>query len=113
MRGWPAAAAVCAALALSGCASQPIIPPSASVALLQGDTTLDASYNLAAHAYLRQAATLPPDLKHTIKSTLIAYYFATQAADKAQALGDADTLQAKIADASALYHQLQPLLHLP
>lgn len=113
MRGRLAAAAVCAVLALLGCASPAIIPPSASVAVLQGDTALDASYHVAATAYLRQYRTLDPDTKSKCKVILAALYAAVVAADDAQVLGDASTLGAKISAATTLYHQLQPMLHLP
>lgn len=102
-----------ALLLTASCASPPITPPALSVAVLQGDTTLDASYNLAAKAYLSQAPTMPADAKSTVKATLAALYTAVTAADAAQRLGDANTLQAKIADATALYAQLKPVLHLP
>lgn len=107
------ALALAVALTLAACASAPIVPPSASVAVLQGDTALDASYHTAADAYLSQAASLDPATKASVKAVFAAFYTAVSAADAAQRLGDANTLAAKTADALALYAQLKPILHLP
>lgn len=101
-------------LTLTGaCASQPITPPSLEIPLLQGDTSLDGLYHAAANAYLAQVPTMDPGVKATLKPLMIRFYTAVSVADAAQRLGDANTLAAKIGEASALYAQIKPVLHLP
>lgn len=99
-------------LSVSGCATAPITPPSLEVVVLQTDAGLDATYNVAAKAYLAQVGTMSPDTKATIKPVVLALYKATTAADAAQRLGDANTVTAQVAAAGALYAQLKPLLHI-
>lgn len=102
-----------AALALSACGTAPLTPPAASVPILQADTALDATYNVAAHAYISLEATLTPSVKATVKPLMAQLYTAVSAADTAQRLGDATTMQAQISLAGSLYAQLKPVLRLP
>lgn len=99
-----------AALALAGCATNPIVPPAASVTVAEAGTTLDASYNVAAQAYLSELPTMSASLKATVKPLLVQAYAYVVAADQAEALGNATTVAAQAADAMALIAQAKTAL---
>jgi hypothetical protein len=100
--------ALLAAGALTACAS--IIPPTGTVVVAQGDTSLDAAYNVAAQAYLAEEGSMPSDQKATVKLLLTKAYPYLVAADKAEALGDATTVTAQAGAAMALISQAKVAL---
>lgn len=69
--------ALCAALALSGCAHFGLTPAqsqTAQVVLANGQLASDVAYNVAATAYLAQAPTMAPATKATVKGILLKIY---------------------------------------
>lgn len=110
MRAFVPLVAALGALTLSACATKPLVPPSAEVGLLQGVTTLEASYNVAAQAYLAELPSMSPDQHDQAKSLLVRAYGAVEAAETAQSLGDATTVNTQIALASSLIGQAKALL---
>ncbi len=102
-------AAACVA-ACNGIPASSLIPPSADVAVLQADTTLDGIYNATAQLYLAAAPSLSVSLHAQAKGLLQKARPIVQAADHAQALGDATTFQAQYAEAMALINQVKALL---
>lgn len=100
------------AIALAGCASTtPLLSTSsAQVTALQSETTLEASYNALATAYLAAAPNLSAATKAQIKPLLAELYAATKAAETAQSLGDATTLASQVAAASSLTGQIKALI---
>lgn len=112
MNRFARSAALCLALASLGaaCTTTPLTPPSAEVAVLQADTALDGLYNVTAQAYLAAGPSLPATLHAQIKGLLQKARPIVQAADHAQALGDAATFQAQYAEATALINQVKALL---
>lgn len=98
------------ALALSACATKPLVPPSATVAVAQGETTLEATYHALAGVYLSRAATMDPALKARLKVLLADGYKATLAAQDAERLGNAADLDTQVRAATALFGQVKTLL---
>ena len=105
MRHPATCAALIGALMLTACATPSVIPPSATVAVAQGDASVDLAYNALAQAYLTAAPSLPAATKATVKALLAQAYAAVQAADNAERLGDATTLAAQVQSAEALLAQ--------
>ena len=57
-----------AGVMLSGCATgQAPRPVPAAVAIAQGETTLEAAYNVVAHVYLNRAPSMDPALKAKVR----------------------------------------------
>lgn len=101
-------AVIVAALSLSACGT--LIPASATVAVAQGDTTLDATYNVAAQAYIAALPTMPANIKATVQPLLVKAYPYVVAADKAEALGDAAGVAAQTGAAMTLISQARVAL---
>lgn len=89
-----------ACLALTACGS--LIPAKATVAVAQGDTSLDLAYNAVAQVYLAALPSMTPALKAQVKPVLVKAYAAVQAADNAEKLGDAAGLAAQAQAAELL-----------
>ena len=98
-------AALAAVIASSACNTTPLVPPTAQVAVVQGDTSVDLAFNVVAMAYLKAAPALPPTTKAKVKTLLASAYAAVQAADNAERLGDATTLAAQVQSAESLLAQ--------
>ena len=98
-------AAFAVAFALTACAVNPIIPPVAAVPVAQLGTSIDLAYNVAAKAYISQLPTMPANVKATVKPLLVKAYPFVVASDKAQALGDAATVEVQAQAAMALIAQ--------
>ncbi len=105
-----AVAALCLATILPGCATKPLIPPTLTVVVAQGDTTVDAIYNAVAKVYLAKAPTMAPALKAKLKPILASAYKAVAAADAAEILGDANTVTAQVQAAGGFIAQAKALL---
>lgn len=108
-----AAAIFCAplaALALTACATAPLIPPSDTVVVAQGETTLDLAFNVPAKVYMAHVSTMDPGLKATVKPLLLRAGAIVQASDAAEVLGNETSMGAQIADAYALIGQAKAAL---
>ena len=92
-------------LALAACQTPALIPQNATVAVAQGDASVDLAYNAVAQAYLTAAPNLPAATKAQVKPLLAKAYVAVQAADTAERLGDATTLAAQVQSAETLLAQ--------
>lgn len=107
------AVSVAASMALAGCAliqQKPLTPATLELPLAQTDAGIDAVYNTVAKVYLAQAPTMDPALKAKVKPLLQQAYKAVAAADAAELLGDAATLQSQIDAATSLISQAKALL---
>lgn len=94
--------------ALSACKTVgQAVPPSAQLLLLQGDTTLDATYNEAAKGYLAVASQLTPALHDKLKASLLQAQPLVVAVDKGQLLAGQTTIDGEIVAASALIAQVR------
>ncbi len=100
-----------AGVMLSGCATgQAPRPVPAAVAIAQGETTLEAAYNVVAHVYLNRAPSMDPALKAKLKPLLAKAYTATQLAATAEKMGGASAFDDQIKDAADLIAQAKSLL---
>jgi hypothetical protein len=97
---------------LSACATKPLAPPSLQLTLAQGDTSLDAAFNVVAKYYLTHVPT-DPAVKARAKRLLLQALAAVQAADAAETLGRADTVTAQVKAATSLLTQARALLGMP
>ncbi len=103
-------AILAACFALGACQTPSLIPPTATVAVAEAGTTLDALYNVTAQAYVSQLPTMPANVKATVKPLLVKAYGYVQAADQAQVLGDATSVAAQAQAAMALIAQAKAAL---
>ena len=100
-----------AGVMLSGCVTgQAPKPVPAAVALAQGETTLEAAYNVVARIYLNRAPTMNPALKAKLKPLLAQAYVATQMAAVAEKMGAANAFDDQIKNAAALITEAKTLL---
>lgn len=100
-------------LGLPGCKSVPVTPASTEVIVAQGDTTLDASYNVAAKLYLGALGQMPPALHDQLKADLVKAYALVHAVDDGVVIGTEGTLTQEIADATALIAEVKRLAPAP
>lgn len=98
-------AILAACAALGACQTPALIPTSDTLAVVQGDTSVDLAYNTVAQIYLSALPTMPASTKATVKPILAQAYAAVQAADNAEKLGDATTLTTQVQAAEALIAQ--------
>jgi hypothetical protein len=91
-----------AALSLAACASG----TSTTLAIAEGDTSVDVAYNGAAQAYLAALPTMSASTKATVKPLLVKAYAAVQLADAAAAKGDSATVSAQLTAVTALAAQI-------
>lgn len=99
--------AILAALALAGCQTPSLIPPTAQVGVAEAGTSVDLAYNAVAQVYIAALPTMPAATKAEVKPLLVKAYAAVQAADNAQTLGDATTLATQVQSAEALIAQVK------
>lgn len=97
-------------LSLGACATGPLVPPSDTVVLAQGETGLELGYNVAAKAYKSRAPTMAPALKARLKPILADAFAAIRAAATAELLGDATAIDTQVKGATALIAQANSLL---
>jgi hypothetical protein len=97
-------------LSLAACQTPSLIPPTATVAVAEAGTTLDAAYNVAAQAYVSQLPTMSASVKATVKPLLVKAYGYVQAADQGQVLGNATTVTAQAQAAMDLIAQAKAAL---
>jgi hypothetical protein len=105
-----AGAGLAAALILAGCASAPLIPPSAQVTTLKVVYGFEATYNTAAKLYLAKAPTLTPAQRVLPKQILADMFVAVTAAKAAADAGDATTQASQITTLQTLAAQLTSVL---
>jgi hypothetical protein len=98
-----------AALSLTACAT-PNSAANDAIDIAQGDTTVDALYNVAATAYMNQLPTMPAATKAVVKPLLVQALPWVQKADAAATLGNAATVAADAAEATALITQAKTAL---
>jgi hypothetical protein len=103
-------AILAACLALAACQTPSLIPPTATVAVAQGDASVDLAYNVVAQAYIAALPSMPASTKATVKPLLVKAYAAVQAADNAEKLGDATTLAAQVQSAETLIAEAKAAL---
>jgi hypothetical protein len=99
-----------AALSLCACQTAPLVPPTAAVIVLEGDTELDASYNVAANLYLATLPSMTPAVHDSVKPVLVQAYALVHAVDTGQVLAGETSLTAEIATASNLIAQVKAAL---
>lgn len=99
-----------AAIALTGCATTPLVPEANQTIVLQTDTSLDLLYNTAARIYLSQVPTMDPALKAKVKPMLQKARSLVAACDNGQLLGAATSMVDQIGEATALIGNVKSLL---
>lgn len=99
-----------AVLLLAGCNTAPLVPPNAQVVVLEGDTTLDASYNVAANLYLATLPSMTPAIHDQVKPIMLKAYTLVQAVDTGQVLAGQTSVADEIASASSLISQVKSIL---
>jgi hypothetical protein len=102
--------ALLACVALAACQTPALIPPSATVGVAEAGTSVDLAYNAVAQVYIAALPSMPAATKATVKPLLVKAYAAVKAADNAQALGDATTLEAQVQSAESLIAQAKAAL---
>lgn len=100
-------------LALSACATHPIVPPQDQLAVAKGETGLEIAYNTAASLYLQKVAdgSLSPADHATAKRVLQQWLAALHALRTAESLGNAQDMATQLADVTRLAGQAAAILH--
>lgn len=100
-------AVVSAGRVLTACSTAPLVPPSAQVVALQGDTSLDLAYNVAAQTYIAVLPSLSPALKGKLKPELIRAYALVKAVDSGEVIAGQASLVEEIGAASSLINSIR------
>lgn len=100
----------CAAFALAGCNTTPIVPPSASVAEYQGTAAAETAFAAADTLFAKYRSTLSPAAATKIAGLIKQASAALDDAESAELVGDATTETAQLAAAMDLVSQIKSQL---
>lgn len=98
------------AVSLAACATAPIVPPSADVAMYQGTASAETAFAAADTLFAKYRASLPAPTAAKIAGLIKQASAALDDAENAELVGDATTETAQLAAAMGLVSQIKSQL---